>query len=148
MAKTRKFKNYFLHPQFFFKYWLYIFSAAGFVYLGFFGIVIYHKKVLIDSILETIGIRDAEKFIPYIHGLIEKMFIIYLFFLVAIIALSLILALIYSHRISGPTVSILRYISRLAEGNYTEPLKIRPEDQLVELVDDLNELAQKLRTNS
>ena len=43
-----------------------------------------------------------------------------------------------SHRIAGPLVPIHRALSRIREGDFSEPVTIRQADLLQDLVDDLN----------
>jgi len=44
----------------------------------------------------------------------------------------------YSHRIAGPMVPIHRALSRIREGDFSEPVTIRKDDLLQDLVEDLN----------
>ncbi len=47
----------------------------------------------------------------------------------------------YTHQIYGPLVSIRRYLDDLLEGKNPKPIKLRANDQLHDLVDRLNKLA-------
>jgi len=54
------------------------------------------------------------------------------------------LALRMTHRFLGPQVPMRRHIQALAEGNYDSRCNIRKGDELQELADDLNLLAEAL----
>ncbi|XOV88036.1 MAG: hypothetical protein ACFHX7_24275 [Pseudomonadota bacterium] len=54
-------------------------------------------------------------------------------------------ALIVSHRIAGPVVAIVAFIDELKRGNYEYRRKLRPRDELNEIMDGLNELGPLLK---
>lgn len=49
------------------------------------------------------------------------------------------------HRFIGPQVPIRRHLRQLAEGDYSGECRIRANDELHELCDDVNELTESLR---
>lgn len=65
-------------------------------------------------------------------------------FLFAIIGFFMWLKL--SHRIFGPLVPISRHINELKNGNYSSRVQLRKNDFMLELKDELNELAEKLQS--
>lgn len=60
--------------------------------------------------------------------------------------LSLVFWIVYSHRIFGPVVSLRRHITSLLEGKYDSRVKLRKNDELKDLADDLNKLAESLQS--
>ena len=50
----------------------------------------------------------------------------------------------YTHRIIGPTVAITRHIKSLKEGLYSHRVTLRKHDELMDLANELNELAEIL----
>jgi hypothetical protein len=48
-------------------------------------------------------------------------------------------------RFIGPQVTIRRHIRRLSEGDYDGECRVREDDELRDLVDDLNDLTERLR---
>ncbi len=56
--------------------------------------------------------------------------------------------LIYSHRLLGPTVTILREIEALRRGEYGSRITLRKRDMLQEVAQALNELAETLEGKS
>jgi len=53
-----------------------------------------------------------------------------------------------THRIVGPMVPIMRFIRELREGRYQSRLIIRGKDDLQDLADELNQLADNLHARS
>ena len=58
--------------------------------------------------------------------------------------LSIGLSIIASHRIAGPIYRIISFVRGLTSGNYSARLRLRKGDDLQDLADALNELAEKL----
>ena len=61
---------------------------------------------------------------------------------------TLVLWIIYSHRIFGPTVPFRRHIGKLLEGDYTTRIQLRRTDEFKDIAGDLNKLAAKLQDSS
>jgi len=58
--------------------------------------------------------------------------------------LMVVLATVYTHRMIGPTLPILRHVKALQDGFYSHRVKLRRYDCLQELADELNTLAETL----
>lgn len=58
--------------------------------------------------------------------------------------LSFLFWIITSHRIFGPIVAIRRFIRGLEEGHFSQTLRLRKNDELKDVAEDLNSLAQTL----
>jgi len=67
--------------------------------------------------------------------------------LVAISLIALYLWALFSHRIFGPTVPILRMIHNLEDGNFSHRIHLRKHDELKPIADALNDLAASLETH-
>ena len=63
----------------------------------------------------------------------------------AFVIFSFVFALVISHRIAGPVVAIKAFIDELKKGNYDYPRRLRPRDELVDVMDALHELAPILK---
>ncbi len=61
--------------------------------------------------------------------------------------LSLLIWLLFSNRIFGPIVPIRRQIERLTKGDYEFRIQLRRHDELKEVADDLNRLAEVLKNS-
>lgn len=57
---------------------------------------------------------------------------------------ALITGVILNHRLFGPFISIKRHIAHLREGQYSSRLQLRETDDMSEIRDALNDLAQAL----
>jgi signal transduction histidine kinase len=56
----------------------------------------------------------------------------------------LVVSVLQSHRLVGPTVALRRQVEALKNGDYSARVALRRNDAFVELADDLNELARIL----
>lgn len=61
--------------------------------------------------------------------------------------LCLLLWVIFSHRIFGPVVPIRRQIKNLIDGNYNSKITLRKNDELKQVAEDLNKLAETLKNS-
>ena len=64
---------------------------------------------------------------------------------VAFAMASFIFALMVSHRIAGPIVAITAYIEEMKKGNFEYGRRLRPNDELTLIMDELHELNAALR---
>lgn len=67
--------------------------------------------------------------------------------LAALALICLMLWIYFSHRIFGPTVPIRRHVQKLSEGDYSSRIHLRSSDELKDLAEDLNHLAEVLAKN-
>jgi HAMP domain-containing protein len=61
------------------------------------------------------------------------------------VLLMIVVTVIYTHRLIGPTIPILRHVKALQEGRYAHRVSLRKHDAFSELADELNSLAEKLQ---
>ncbi|MBD3380492.1 MAG: HAMP domain-containing protein [Candidatus Omnitrophica bacterium] len=64
--------------------------------------------------------------------------------LLFLVPLVLFVGLVLSNRIAGPIYRIKRYLSKVAGGAYSGQLKLRHKDELQDLAEVINQLADKL----
>lgn len=103
------------------------------------GATVFYKMTVIRDIMNTSIVTDfgAQSKIS------EQMFFIAQISLVGFVAFaiaSFIFALLVSHRIAGPVVAITAVINELKKGNYNYGRKLRPNDELTLIMDNLHEL--------
>lgn len=103
------------------------------------GATVFYKMTVIRDIMNTSIVTDfgAQSKIS------EQMFFIAQISLVGFVAFaiaSFIFALLVSHRIAGPVVAITAVIDELKKGNYNYGRKLRPNDELTLIMDNLHEL--------
>ena len=64
------------------------------------------------------------------------------------VLLMLAITVIYTHRLLGPTIPMLRHVKALREGRYAHRISLRRHDALTELANELNGLAETLQNGS
>jgi signal transduction histidine kinase len=55
-----------------------------------------------------------------------------------------VLVAVYTHRMIGPVLPIMRHVNALKDGFYSHRVKLRRYDSFQELADELNTLAETL----
>ncbi len=68
-----------------------------------------------------------------------------LLLLAGYVLLILVVSVIYTHRLIGPAIPLLRHVKALQAGRYTHRVSLRKHDAFSELADQLNELAESLQ---
>jgi len=61
------------------------------------------------------------------------------------VLLVFIITTIFTHRLIGPTIPMVRHVEALRKGRYGHRIKLRRHDAFAELADALNELAETLQ---
>ena len=61
------------------------------------------------------------------------------------VLLVIVVTVIYTHRLIGPAIPLLRHVKALQAGVYTHRVSLRRHDAFTELADELNELADSLQ---
>jgi HAMP domain-containing protein len=92
---------------------------------------------------ELVGMEN----LPAMNALLEAQRSVTLMGTAGILGLTIVCAvlwLIYSHKIFGPTVPIRRHIHKLIEGDYSSRVHLRDGDELSEISEELNQLAEVL----
>jgi methyl-accepting chemotaxis protein len=64
------------------------------------------------------------------------------------VLLMIVITVIYTHRLIGPAIPMLRHVRALQEGRYTHRVSLRKHDAFTELADQLNKLAETLQHGS
>lgn len=67
-----------------------------------------------------------------------------LLLLSAYVLLIIAISVIYTHRLLGPSIPMLRHVKALQAGRYTHRVSLRKHDAFTELADELNKLAETL----
>ncbi len=99
------------------------------------------------SVLESIPNLpqdSAELLAQALAGVVVTPFIM----LIASAAVNYIAGVVLSHRFAGPTKIIIDYIDSLIAGNTSKPRKLRPNDELKDVVKKLEELSEHLKRSS
>jgi len=64
------------------------------------------------------------------------------------VLLMIVVTVIYTHRLIGPVIPMLRHVKALQEGRFTHRISLRRHDAFSELANQLNALAETLQHNS
>jgi len=134
----RKISNFLLTPKFQLKLTYYYIGVGGAIIIAT-GATVFYKMTVIRDIMNTSIVTDfsAQSKIS------EQMFLIAQISLMGFVAFavaSFIFALLVSHRIAGPVVAITAFIDELKKGNYHYGRKLRPNDELTLIMDNLHQL--------
>lgn len=139
----RKLKNYLLKPGFQLRQALYFFVLGILSSLGVYWLVydqirttiiaFYEDKALEESALEWFDI-SLLTFGPE--------FMLYAFIFLVVSAG---FGIYITHRVVGPTVALNKQINNLKKGHYGVKVKLRSNDELVDIADNLNSLSDILK---
>jgi hypothetical protein len=136
----RRFKNYLIKPRYQIKF-AYHLMAAGCAMFGTTMILVMRKLAEIDALLHESQVVDA-----LVRGQISDVYTdinqITLTGFFVYVAFTFIYAMVVSHRVSGPMVSIVAFIDELKKGNYSYKRNLRRRDELAPIMNGLQELAE------
>jgi methyl-accepting chemotaxis protein len=60
------------------------------------------------------------------------------------LVINILITIIFTHRLIGPTIAFRRHVRALIDGNYSSRINLRKGDAFVEVAEDLNSLAEHL----
>jgi len=147
MAKPkRRVRNFLLMPLLQVKLGLYsilltiLFSAAmaGILYLNLkkFAVIVLQLTDVQEEVTELLDayMRDTRWYL----GIAIATFI----------AINVVISVLYTHRLIGPTIAFRRHVRALADGRYNVRTFLRKGDAFAELADELNHLSEVLDRQS
>lgn len=144
--KQRKLRNILVTPKFQLKLSLY-YIASGLVIIGIMTGLIYDRLMKARELMNNSPMMSFE-IQAQVNELMFEVVEISLFGFLGFIIFSFLFALVISHRIAGPVVAITAYIEQLKQGNYDYKRNLRPNDELTEIMDGLQELSAVLKQKS
>ncbi len=110
-------------------------AFAGAIF-AIFGYYIYDIYKTLETYFKLSNDQSAEILMKFQTPVVVGLCLIIVF-----IAISIMVAVRYTHRIYGPLVSIHRFLDEYLQGVTVTPLALRESDQLKELAEKLNHLA-------
>ena len=140
--KKRKIRNYLLQPLVQVKLGLYSVLLA-FVFAGTVAAILTIHLGDFASIVMALTNVEAEVnelLNTYMTDLWRWLVLSIFVFLVA----NIVVSILFTHRLVGPTFAFRRHIRSLAEGNYQVRTFLRKGDAFIEVADELNNLAEVL----
>lgn len=133
---NRSLKNILINPKTQLRYAV---VAVSYAFLGMSLVQIFSLRKLneIQSTLESDNNYWFVNYVLYVSW-------VYIGGLVVVGIFAFLYSLFVSHKTAGPQVSLLNHIKELSLGNYKSRVQLRKNDDLVELSDALNSLAENL----
>lgn len=138
----RRIKNLLLQPLLQVKLGLYSILLALLFVIVFTSVLIFSFRRLFELILDLTDLRHEvmEVINSYMLELSGKLLLVVAVYFV----LNVIVSVVYTHRLVGPTVAFRRHIRALSEGLYKSRITLRKNDAFAEVAEDLNRLAEVL----
>ena len=140
--ENRKARNLLLRPRLQLKLALYALILS----LGFLLITVLFGKLYFEQTYITLveNTTQAEYVQAIINQQLHDFKSMSLLLLAGYIVMMVVLVAVYTHRMIGPTLPIMRHVKALKEGFYSHRVKLRRYDSFQELADELNALAETL----
>lgn len=140
--EKRQIKNFIINPHFQIKFFFYFSSVAILLLVTMFFLMndaVSNIRLLVTNMeganFETLAAMDT-----YLISLLRFSSV---FFVIAIFC-TLAMSLVMSHRIAGPMKAIVDVVEQLRSGNYKVTRTLRPNDELIPIMDSLQGLAEDL----
>jgi methyl-accepting chemotaxis protein len=142
LGEQRKAANFLLRPALQLKLPLYLLLLSLlFVLLALMLGNLYFEQTYVTMLQNTSQAEYVQQVISAQLGDFRTMSLLLLF----VYALTtIVITAIFTHRLVGPLVPLSRHIRALTEGHYAHRVKLRSNDVLAELAEQLNELALTL----
>lgn len=146
MAQSRKIvdqpKGKLINPQAQFRFSLFMGGVSLAILVIFIGVTVFVLDRAIGHLELSQGLQ------PGMAALLRNTFTVPLAIAIAVAAalsgLSVLLGILWSHRVYGPVVPLTRHIQELKCGNFASRVHLRKNDHLIELQNALNDLAEAL----
>ncbi len=121
-----------------------IFMGGGTMMLSIFiAIALYYLDQ--TAVALEVAYRLDHEVVKALQNSLSGMLILALGVSVILSVVSIQVGLHMSHRFYGPVIPICRHIEELKNGNYTSRIHLRQNDELTEIQNELNELAEVLQ---
>ena len=140
--ENRKARNFLLKPGLQLKLAFYVlFLSLGFIFIT----VLFGKLYFEQTYITLVGNTTQSEYIQaVVTQQIHDFKSLSMLLLAVYTVLVVVVAAVYTHRMIGPTLPIMRHIKALKEGFYGNRVKLRAYDCFHEIADELNELAETL----
>lgn len=143
-ASKRKMSNFLFVPKFQLKL-TFIYIGIGVAIIIATGGAVFYKMSVVRDIMNNSVVTDFSAQSD-ITALMFQVAQISMIGFVAFSITSFIFALMVSHRIAGPMLAINAFIDELRKGNYGYGRKLRPNDELMPIMDNLHQLKSTLKS--
>ena len=142
LDERRKTKNFLLKPAFQLRLPVFILLLS----LGFLLLALALGNLYFEQTFATMMATTSET--EYLQAIISEQTREFRYLTLLLLALYSVLvvvvSIIYTHRMIGPVLPIMRHVRALQEGLYSHRVRLRSHDAFQELAGELNELAAVL----
>lgn len=142
LDERRKTKNFLLKPAFQLRLPVFILLLS----LGFLLLALALGNLYFEQTFATMMATTSET--EYLQAIINEQTREFRYLSLLLLALYSVLvvvvSVIYTHRLIGPVLPIMRHVRALQEGLYSHRVRLRSHDSFQELAGELNELAAVL----
>lgn len=142
LSENRKARNMLLKPVLQLKLALYaiVLTLIFLCTTVFFG-KMYFEQTYITLVENT---TQAEYIQAVVSQQVHQFKSMFLLLLVVYTVMMVVMITVYTHRMIGPTLPIMRHIRALKDGFYSQRVRLRRYDCFQEMADELNKLAEAL----
>ena len=138
--KARSVRNYILQPLLQVKLGLYS-IVLSLIFALAMGVVLYlNLAKFSEVILQLTGVEDEVK--DLLNQYLRPAMIEIAGLMILYVALTMIVAVMFTHKLIGPTIAFRRHIRMIAEGKFQYRTKLRKGDAFQEVASDLNKLSE------
>ncbi len=138
----RKLRNFLLQPLLQIKLGLFSIILAVLFCVSIVGILYVHMAQVYIMVLQLTDLEEeaksmVESYLSDTTLSIASASLVFIFF-------NIVISVLYTHRLVGPTIAFRRHIQRLIDGDYKAKTILRKHDAFPEVADDLNRLSDTL----
>lgn len=143
-GNQRKVKNFLLQPMLQVRIGLYNVVLSAAFGMAVFGLLhIQHQRT--EGMLQNLGHLAVDETVQReIEKLQRDQVLWFGSVTVIFVAASVLMSIVFTHRLVGPSYAFRRHLTELAAGNYAARVNLRRDDAFLEVADDLNRLAATL----
>jgi len=141
-SNRRSFKNIMVNPKQQLRYSFVVVTGCCLSVILFLMVVVFQVKQTMTTL--AVAYRLDSEVVTAIQAALTSAVYVSILLACGVTFLSVLVGIRLSHRIYGPVVSIKRHIGQLAGGDYKARLTLRKHDDLLDIRDSLNSLAEAL----
>jgi HAMP domain-containing protein len=143
LDERRKARNFLLKPGIQLRLPLYVLLLSfTFLLLGVLFGNLYFEQIYITLLQTTTQSEYVQQVLARQTQDFKELILL---LLAGYVLLVIVVTVIYTHRLIGPAIPLLRHVKALQAGVYTHRVSLRRHDAFTELADELNELADSLQ---
>jgi hypothetical protein len=138
----RSLKNYVLQPLLQVKLGLYSILLSMFFALAVSGILYLNLSKISAVVLQLTLVEDEVR--DLLNQYLDPAKLQTILLMLLYIVVNIVVTVLYTHKLIGPTIAFRRHIRMIAEGQYQHRTTLRKGDAFQEVADDLNSLSAVL----